>query len=74
MVFQPSEAEKEIAHRVAELGEKATIDNLPENPLSRHYREELLAEMISLGWEERKARAWIWKDIKYLYDREESVT
>lgn len=68
--FQPTEVDEEIAHRVAMYGTKATIDDL-HDMIHEHFRNELLNEMINLGWDERRAKYWIWKDWKMLIKRED---
>lgn len=59
--LQPTDVDKEIAHRVGLYGDKATINGL-RIEIYEICRNELLNEMVRLGWDERKARYWIWKD------------
>ena len=66
-IWTSNGVEQEIAKRVAEDGEKATIDGLHDY-IHEHYRYKLLDEMIRLGWDKRYAKWWIWKDIKYLFE------
>ena len=67
---QPTEVDEEIAHRVAMYGAEATIDDL-HDMIHEHFRNELLNEMINLGWDKRIAKYWIWKDWKMLIERED---
>ena len=63
--FEPSETDKELARRVGMYGNNATTDGI-HTPMGEYYRHRLLDEMVKLGWEENKARYWLWKDWKYL--------
>lgn len=66
----PTEVDREIAHRVALYGDKATIDGI-RDPLHEYYRERLLERMVELGWDQGKAAYWIWKDWTLLWGDEE---
>lgn len=65
----PNGVEQEIAKRVAEDGEKATIDGLHDY-MHEYYRYKLLDEMIRLGWDKRRAKFWIWRDWQMLIEEE----
>lgn len=65
--LQPTDVDKEIAHRVGLYGDKATIDGIHDD-MHEYYRNKLLEEMIRLGWEERTAKYWIWKDWRCLVE------
>ena len=56
-LFTPREHEEEIANRVAEFGDKATIDGI-HLKLHDRYRQDLYEEMIKNGWDE--SRSYIW--------------
>ena len=56
-LFTPREHEEEIADRVAEFGDKATIDGI-HLKLHDGYRQDLYEEMIKNGWDE--SRSYIW--------------
>ena len=67
--FPPTDVDREIAHRVGVFGEKATIVGL-NDPIHEYYRSELFSKMIELGWDERRARYWIWKDWTIVQNKE----
>lgn len=71
--FAPDTADREIAKRVFLYGEKATIDGL-HDAVHEHYRKTLFDEMVRLGWDERTAGYWIWKDWRYLIKQEGNDT
>ena len=56
-----SDLDYEIARRVGEMGDRATIEGLHDN-LHEYFRRELYREMLDLGWTEMKAQWWIWRD------------
>ena len=58
---------REIAERVRLYGDKATIEGIHDE-IHEHYRNELLEEMIRLGWDKKKAKYWIWNDWRCLMD------
>lgn len=68
----PNGIEVEIAERVAEDGDKATIDGLHDY-MHEYYRNKLLEEMIRLGWDKFRAKLWIWKDWEKAYEEEEEM-
>ena len=68
----PNGVEQEIAKRVAEDGEKATIDGIHDY-MHELYRNKLLEEMIRLGWDRRVAKYWIWKDWGKVLREEEVI-
>lgn len=58
---------RRIAEIVGERGEKVTVEDLISeykirHPMSELYRKKLFERMIELGWSEKQARYWIWKD------------
>ena len=65
-LFTSSDIDREIAKRVGEQGNKATIDGL-RLLLHDYYRKELFTEMVRLGWSKEQADYWIWNDVKRLY-------
>lgn len=71
--FTSSDIDREIAKRVGEQGNKATIDGL-RLPLQEHNRKKLFTEMVRLGWEKERAAFWIWNDfsesLKHCQDKE----
>ena len=67
--FEPTDVDREIAERVGLYGKKATIEGLHDS-IHEHYRQTLFDEMIRLGWDERTAGYWIWKDWRYLIKQE----
>lgn len=69
---EDEDVEREIAKRVAEDGDKATIDGLHDY-MHEYYREKLLEEMIRLGWDKHRAKFWIWKDWEKAYEEEEVI-
>ena len=64
----PTNIDREIAKRVGEHGDKATIDGLHDN-IHEYYRNRLFEKMVELGWDEKTADYWIWKDLKRTYDK-----
>ena len=67
--FEPKEVDRQIAERVGMYGEKATIEGLHDD-MHQYYRQRLFDEMIRLGWDERAAGYWIYKDWKWLIKKE----
>lgn len=67
--FEPTDVDREIAHRVAMYGNKATVEGLHDE-LHEFYRRELLEKMVELGWDEGKAKIWIWKDWTIVQNKE----
>lgn len=61
--FNHTEYKIELANRVAESGDKATIDDI-HIPFSDYYRRILYEDMIAAGYTERFARWWVYKDWK----------
>lgn len=75
-IFTQTEIDIKIAEIVGERGDKVTAEDLIEEygircKMQEYYRKQLLDTMIELGWDERKARYWIWKDWKCLMTSEE---
>ena len=68
----PNGVEQEIAERVAKDGNKATIDGIHDY-MHEYYRNKLLEEMIRLGWDQRVAKYWIWKDWEKVFREEEVI-
>lgn len=66
-LFPPRDSELELAKRVEMYGDKATLEGVHDE-MHEYYRNALLKEMIRLGWNERKAKYWIWKDWRMLID------
>lgn len=54
---------EEIVRRVAESGEKATIDGIKIS-YHEHNRKALYDDMVAAGYDARFARWWIWHDWK----------
>ena len=69
--FSPKEVDYELAKRVELYGNKATIEGLHDT-MHECYRNNLLEEMIRLGWEKRKAKYWLWKDWTMLLERDDT--
>lgn len=66
-LFSPGDERKRIAEIVGERGEKVTVEDLISeykirHPMSEYYRKKLFERMIELGWSEKQAGYWIWKD------------
>ena len=59
---KPQDYETTIVNRVAELGEKATTEDL-HDPMHEHMRKEWLDLMIKAGWDRFAAYRWVygWK-------------
>lgn len=70
---EPEDVEREIAKRVAEDGDKATIDGIHDY-MHELYRNKLLEEMIRIGWNKRRAMYWIWKDWSIFKEEDNSGT
>ena len=77
-LFTVSENDRKIAEIVGQHGNRVTVHDLIykyriHSPLHEHYRKELLDEMVRLGWDERQAKLWIWKDLTFsdVYSKED---
>lgn len=68
MLFDPTDVDREIAHRVRLYGDNATINGLHDS-LHEHYRNRLFKKMVELGWDEKTTDYWIWKDFNRIYDK-----
>ena len=55
----------ELISRVEELGDKATIDDI-HDPIHDRMRQELLSEMVRLGWDENDAYKWCFGFARWL--------
>ena len=66
----PTETDYELAKRVEIYGNKASIEGLHDS-MHDYYRNELLEEMLRLGWDKRKAKYWLWRDWKMLIEEED---
>lgn len=58
-----TDVNREMARRVGESGDKATIEGLHDS-LHEYYRNNLFEEMVRLGWPEEPADYWIWRDFE----------
>lgn len=67
---EPKDSDCELARRVAMYGEKATTDGV-HTFMGDYYRNLLLEEMMRLGWDKGTAKYWLWKDWRYLYEKDE---
>lgn len=61
---------RELARRVAEQGNKATIDGV-HTFMGDYYRNLLLEEMMRLGWKKGLSKYWLWKDWRFLFEKDE---
>ena len=68
ILFEPTDVDREIARRVGQYGDKATIDGLHDS-LHEYYRNRLFEKMVELGWDKKTADYWIWKDWGRIYDK-----
>ena len=59
VLFFNDEYKIQLVDRVAEIGDKATIDNL-HNRMHDGMRKDLFDEMIKNGWNEDKAGTWVY--------------
>lgn len=55
----------ELINRVEKLGDKATIDDI-HDPMHDRMRQELLDEMVRLGWDEDDAYKWCFGFARWL--------
>ncbi len=55
--------ERELVHRVALYGNKATISDI-HKPFHNYYRDLLFDEMISNGYDKQRAYYWVYKKFK----------
>lgn len=60
MTFCPQNVHREIAERVRDNGNKATIEGLSLDGITNHYRKLLMDDMVAAGYEEDYSRNWVY--------------
>lgn len=60
-----SDVETQLAERVRQLGDKATVDGLHESFRDTHYRTMLASEMSQHGYTDKEIQRWVFQNREY---------
>lgn len=61
----PAEWEVELAHRIGESGDKASIEGL-HRPMQEYYRDQWFNYLLDIGYEKDEAYMWVYGWRRYL--------